>query len=125
MKYFVDSNVFVYAKIGDKRYGECSQKVIKSIYEGQIKAITDNVVLLEVANALRKLRVSDIEEEILAILSLPIEIVEAKKEDVLDAVKIQDLSPYDALHYAIAERHSAKVITADKDFKEGIDPCSL
>ncbi|MCY0882418.1 MAG: PIN domain-containing protein [Acidianus infernus] len=67
--YFIDSNVFVYAKIGDKKYGKCSQEIIKAIYKGKIEAIIDTVVLLEVANALRKLKVKDVEEEILAILT--------------------------------------------------------
>ncbi|MCY0874309.1 MAG: PIN domain-containing protein [Acidianus infernus] len=123
--YFIDSNVFVYAKIGDKKYGKCSQEIIKAIYKGKIEAIIDTVVLLEVANALRKLKVKDVEEEILAILSLPIQVVEVTKEDIIQAVKEDDLSPYDALHYVISKKSSAIIITADQDFKERIDPCSF
>jgi len=44
-KYFIDSNIFVYAKIGDTE--NAPKKIIKAIYEGKIEAITDNVVLLE------------------------------------------------------------------------------
>ena len=47
-----------------------------------MEAIIDNIILLEVTNALRKLGVKDIEDEILAILSLPIRIVDFKQEDM-------------------------------------------
>ncbi|MCY0882419.1 MAG: PIN domain-containing protein [Acidianus infernus] len=47
------------------------------------------------------------------------------KEDIIQAVKEDDLSPYDALHYVISKKSSAIIITADQDFKERIDPCSF
>jgi len=98
MNYFVDSNVFVYAKINDKKYGKCCQDIIKKIYEKKIEAIIDNIILLEVVNALRKLGVKDIEDEILAILPLPIRIVDFKQEDIVEATKDLSLSPYDSLY---------------------------
>ncbi|BDB99475.1 type II toxin-antitoxin system VapC family toxin [Saccharolobus caldissimus] len=125
MNYFVDSNVFVYAKINDKKYGKCCQNIIREIYERKINVIIDNVILLEVANALRKLGVREIEDEILAILSLPIRVIDLKQEDIVEAVKDLSLSPYDSLHYLISKKHNAKIISADKDFKERIDPCSF
>ena len=125
MKYFIDSNVFVYAKINDKKYGKCCQNIIKKIYEKKIEAIIDNIILLEVANALRKLGVKDIEDEILAILSLPIRIVDFKQEDIVEATKDLSLSPYDSLHYIVSKKCNAKIISADKDFKVRIDPCNF
>jgi len=123
--FFIDSNIFVYAKINDKKYGKCSQDLIKMIYERKISAIIDSIILLEVANALRKLGIKDIEDEILAILSLPIKVVDIRKEDIIEAVENLSLSPYDSLHYVISKRLDAKIISADKDFDivGRIDPC--
>jgi len=59
--------VFVYAKTNDRKYGECCQRLIKRVYEGKLSAIIDSVILLEVANALRKLGIKDVEDVILAI----------------------------------------------------------
>ncbi|BCU69942.1 type II toxin-antitoxin system VapC family toxin [Stygiolobus caldivivus] len=125
MNYFVDSNVFVYAKINDKKYGICCQNIIKKIYEKEVEVIIDNVILLEVANALRKLGVRDIQDEVLAILSLPIRVIDFKQEDVIEATRDLSLSPYDSLHYVISKKYNAKIISADKDFKERIDPCNF
>lgn len=95
------------------------------IYERKISAIIDSIILLEVANALRKLGIKDIEDEILAILSLPIKVVDIRKEDIIEAVENLSLSPYDSLHYVISKRLDAKIISADKDFDivGRIDPC--
>ncbi|MEM1646279.1 MAG: type II toxin-antitoxin system VapC family toxin [Ignisphaera sp.] len=125
MKYFIDSNVFVYAKVNDKKYGKCCGEVIRRIYKREIDAAIDSLILLEVANALRKLGVKDVEDTVLAILSLPISVVDFKKEDVIEAVKDPSLSPYDSLHYIISKRWGAKIVSADSDFKDRVDPCSL
>ncbi|PSN82559.1 hypothetical protein B9Q01_07705 [Candidatus Marsarchaeota G1 archaeon OSP_D] len=96
---------------------------IKRVYEGKLSAIIDSVILLEVANALRKLGIKDVEDVILAILSLPIRV-----EEITQAIRNSSLSPYDSLHYIVSKRAKAKIISADKDFDstgERIDPCSF
>jgi predicted nucleic acid-binding protein len=128
LSYFLDSNVFVYAKTNDRKYGECCQRLIKRVYEGKLSAIIDSVILLEVANALRKLGIKDVEDVILAILSLPIRVEEITKEEITQAIRNSSLSPYDSLHYIVSKRAKAKIISADKDFDstgERIDPCSF
>jgi predicted nucleic acid-binding protein len=123
--FFIDSNIFVYSKINDKKYGKCCQEIIKWIYERKISVIIDSIILLEVANALRKLGIKDIRDEILAILSLPIKVIDVRKEDIIEAIENPFLSPYDSLHYIISKRLNAKIISADKDFDNvgRIDPC--
>jgi predicted nucleic acid-binding protein len=127
-RYFIDSNVFFYAKIGDKKYSRCCQKVIREIFEGEMDPYIDTVVLLEVANALVKFfKTSHIAvEELNAILALPITVVEPKKEEVVASIS-SNLTPYDALHAYIANRIGAKVVSADKDFDEigRVDPCDF
>ncbi|MEJ2780437.1 PIN domain-containing protein [Stygiolobus sp. CP850M] len=125
MNYFIDSNVFVYAKIRGRKYGKCCQDIIKKIYEKKMQAIIDNIILLGVVNALRKLGAKDIEDEILAILPLPIRIVDFKQEDIVEVTKDLSLSPYDSLHYIVSKKSNAKIISADKDFKVRIDPCNF
>lgn len=128
-KYFIDSNVFFYAKIGDKKYGECSKKVIRKIYENKIESYIDSVILLEVANALSKFFQDKniIREELLAIMSLPLTVIEITKDDIVESSKIRELKPYDALHLYIANRVGARIISADSDFdKHGrLDPCEF
>ena len=99
--------------------------MIRRIYKREIDAAIDSLILLEVANALRKLGVKDVEDTVWAILSLPISVVDFKKEDVIEAVKDPSLSPYDSLHYIISKRWGAKIVSADSDFKDRVDPCSL
>lgn len=128
-RYFLDSNVFFYAKIGDKKYGKCCAEIIKAVFEGKIDAYIDSVILSEVANSLRKFFTSNVvAEEINAILSLPIRVIDVKKEDILESLKQRVLlSPYDSLHYFIAGKYNAKIISADKDFDTvgRIDPCQF
>jgi predicted nucleic acid-binding protein len=57
------------------------------------------------------------EEELNAILSLPITVVEPKKEEVVESLSTT-LSPYDALHVYLAKKVRARVISADKDFNK-------
>lgn len=125
-RYFIDSNVFFYAKIGDKRYGRCCSRVIKKIYSREIEAFIDSLTLLEVSNSMMKFRFprDEVKNEINAILSLPISVIEIRKEDVVESLKME-LNPYDALHLLISERMGAQVITADRDFDDfnRVDPC--
>lgn len=127
-KYFIDSNIFFYAKIGDRKYGECSKKVIRKIYEVEAEGHVDVLVLLEVANALSKFHMKreEITREITAIISLPINIVDVSKEDIVESSEI-DLKPYDALHYYVSRKIDARIISADSDFDKfgRVDPCEI
>lgn len=68
-----------------------------------------------------------ISDEIQAILSLPITIINVSKEDIVQSLSETDLGPYDGLHYYLSKSVDAKIISADKDFdKVGrIDPCEI
>ena len=50
---YIDSNIFFYAKIMDKKYGEACASIIEKIGKG-IKASISSLVILEAANALKK-----------------------------------------------------------------------
>jgi len=132
-KYYIDSNIFFYARIMDKRYGETCSKILKGIFRGEIEAVTSVLTPIEVANALRKHGVSreDVRNTIDAMLSLDMEIYETDMIDIAEAIRISeefDISPHDAVHIAIMKKAGVtRIISADKDFDritgiERIDP---
>jgi len=121
-KYYIDSNIFFYARIMDKRYGEPCSKILRDIFRGEIKAVTSVLTPIEVANALRKYGGSreEVRNSIDAMLSLDMEIYEIDRIDIAEAIRISeefDISPYDAVHVAIMKKADVtRIISADKDF---------
>lgn len=119
--YFVDSNVFFYAKILDQEYGEACAKIIKDVVEGKVKAVTSVLVVIEVANALRKYGLGKEAKKVVdAIFSLDIPVYEVDSSDVRIAMGIFEgfgISPYDCVHASIMKRAGAlNILSADKDF---------
>jgi uncharacterized protein len=120
-KFYVDSNVFFYAKIMDKKYGESCSGIIRSIAARELDAAISSLVIIEVANALRKYgRSREVAPEVRAIASLGMETYTVDASDVQEAAEIFDLvgiSPYDCLHAAIIRRYKlSQIISADKEF---------
>jgi hypothetical protein len=121
MTVYIDSNIFFYAKIMDKRYGKACAKIISDVAKDEIDGIASVLMLLEVANALRKYGlVGEIKNEIDAIYSLRMKIVPVDDiiirlaSEIYDEVKI---SPYDCAHVATMRKFGVKeIISADKDF---------
>ena len=121
-KYYIDSNIFFYARIMDKRYGEPCSKILRGIFRREIEAVTSVLTPIEVASALRKYGVSreEVRNSIDAMLSLDMEIYEIDRIDIAEAIRISeefDISPYDAVHVAIMKKAGVtRIISADKDF---------
>jgi predicted nucleic acid-binding protein len=120
-RYYVDSNVFFYAKIMDRNYGPSCAEVIKSIHGGRILAATSTLVALEVANALRKFGLSrEVRDTVDSIFSLRIQFTSLEQSDLRNAINTFHkylISPYDCAHLAMMKRLGAQVIiSADKDF---------
>ena len=128
----MDSNIFFYAKILDKKYGKPCIKVVKAISKGELDAVTSVLTLIEVANALRKYGLGrEVRDTIDAILSLEMQLYELDEIDVRNAIEISEnfkISPYDSVHVAIMKKAGVtQIISADKDFDkvtgiERIDP---
>jgi hypothetical protein len=119
--YFIDSNVFFYAKILDREYGEACAKIISRIAEGRISAVTSALAIIELANALSKYGLNKEARDVVdAAFSLDIPIYEIDTSDVRSAMIIFDefkISPYDCVHAAIMKRvGTINIISADKDF---------
>lgn len=121
MTYFIDSNIFFYAKILDREYGDSCAKILNKIGKGEIKAATSTLAIIELANALRKYGLSrEVKIVIDAIFSLDIQVFEVDPMDVRTASRIFDefrISPYDCAHVAVMKKASIdEIISADKDF---------
>lgn len=119
--YFVDSNVFFYAKILDREYGDVCAGVLGKIERGDLKAVTSTLVVVELANALRKYGLSDeVKDVVDAVFSLDMRVFEVDSIDVRTAISIFDefrVSPYDCVHAAVMKKAGVvDVISADRDF---------
>ena len=132
---FIDSNIFFYAKIMDRKYGAACARILRWIDSGDIAAATSALAIIEVANALRKYGLSDeVKNVIDAMLSLEISILQVDSTDVrrgVDIFNISRISPYDCIHAAVMNKAGIKeIISADKEFDKvaaitRLDPLQL
>ncbi len=133
-KFYIDSNVFFYAKIRDRTYGETCSNVLRKIMAGEFQAAVCSLVPIEVANALVKYGLQrEVVEEVRAICSLINEVYAIDIADVQEAAEIYrmvTISPYDCLHAAVMKKYGLKdIISADRDFDKvdwikRLDPAS-
>jgi predicted nucleic acid-binding protein len=120
-KYYVDSNVFFYSKIMDKKYGQSCSTIVRSIATRKLDVAISSLIILEVANALRKYgKAEDVAPEVRAISTLGIQAYQMEASDVQEAAEIFEqagINPYDCLHAAIMKRYNLnQIISADKEF---------
>ncbi|MCS4541217.1 MAG: type II toxin-antitoxin system VapC family toxin [Euryarchaeota archaeon] len=118
---YVDSNIFFYAKILDAKYGEACANIIQNIEEGKIKAAISTLVILEVANALRKYGFeNEVKDMTDAIYSLDMVINDIDYGITREAIEFYEkfrISSYDCLHIATMRKLGVtEIISADKDF---------
>ena len=91
------------------------------IEKGEFGAVISTLVVVELANALRKHGLSDeVEDVVDAVFSLDIRIFEVDSIDVRTAASIFDevrVSPYDCVHAAVMKKAGiVDIISADRDF---------
>jgi len=121
--FFIDSNIFFYAKIMDKEYGKDCARILNAIAKGELKAVTSSLTIIELANALRKYGLSnDVKKVVDAVFSLEIQIFTVEPIDVRYAAEIFEkfrISPYDCTHVAIMKKaETDKILSADKEFEK-------
>ena len=134
-KAFLDSNIFFYAKVMDRRYGRACANVIRKVSSGELKASTSALVPVEVSNAMRKFGLAgEIASEVRAMYSLGIEILGIDGPDALEAVEASakfGVSPYDCLHAVVMRKNGQDtIISADREFDKlgwvkRVDPESI
>ena len=134
-RFYIDSNVFFYAKIMDRAYGKSCSGVLKGVVSGRLKASVSSLVPLEVANALAKYGLGvEVPAEIHAIFSMGLEIYPIEGADVRETAEVQNetgVSPYDCAHAVVMRKFGLReIISADMDFDKfhwlkRIDPRSF
>ena len=123
MEYFLDSNIFVNAKIKDRKYGPSCARVITDLAEGRLSAATSTLALVEVSNALRKIGLSkDVARETSSIYSTGITVSELLSVDVrltVELFRLSGVSPYDCAHAAIMKRIGLDtILSTDPHFED-------
>ena len=120
-KAYIDSNVFFYAKIRDRTFGDSCLRVMQQIASGELKASISALVPIEVANAMRKYGLrKEIPDEVRAIFSLGIDVYPIGEPEAREAAEIfkkVDINPYDCLHAAVMKNNAlGEIVSADKEF---------
>ncbi len=105
----------------DRKYGRSCARLLQAVAEGKIQIAISGLVLLEVANALRKYGLEDeVKPVLVSIPALPMQIHSIDSLDVKEAVRLFDsyrISPYDCAHAAIMIREGIRnIISADGEF---------
>jgi len=121
--YYFDSNIFFYAKIRDKKYGDACARILHYLVEGKLSGATSTLALLETSNALRKYgRSSEVPDVVGAIYSLGLTVHELLNLDVRLATGIlaeTKVNPYDCAHAAIMKRTGLRnIVFADGHFDD-------
>jgi len=119
--HFIDSNVFFYSIILDGNYGRSCAEVLRKLQDGTILGATSSLVILEVANALRKFGLAkQVRDVVDSVFSLEIKILDMTSSDVRNATEIcqrLNINPYDCIHVAVMQHAGIKrIISADRDF---------
>jgi len=123
VEYFLDSNIFVNAKIKDRKYGSSCARVITDLAEGRLSAATSTLALVEVSNALRKVGLGrEVARETSSIYSTGITVSELLNVDVRLTVELfrsSGVSPYDCAHAAIMKRTGLDtILSTDPHFED-------
>jgi len=105
----------------DREYGQACARVLRKIEAGEIDAATSVLVVVELANALRKYGLSnEVKKVVDAIFSLNISMLQIGSTDVRAAADIFEntrISPYDCVHVAVMKREGIiEMISADREF---------
>jgi uncharacterized protein len=120
--YFIDANIPMYAAGKPSAYKAACVRVLAQVAEGALDAVTDTEVLQELAY--RYVAIGRLADG-LTLMSrcaviiprvLPVELADVlRMAETLAAVA--SLSPRDAIHYAVMQRHGiSAIITADRHF---------
>ena len=119
--FYLDANVFIYAAINTKEFGEKSRSLLQRIQQGEEKAETSALTFDEVFWAIKKHNLELAFEACEAMLNFPnLEIISADREVVSSALRLireYCLAPRDAIHAATALMEKAEsFVSTDSHF---------
>ena len=133
MTWVVDTSALVRLFVPDGPVPEVLERAVQAAERGEDILLAPDLILAEAAQVLNKKRLAhlltDEEVEMLVshILSLPLRIT-PHSEIIRSACQIasrEKLTVYDALFLALAEKHGAKLITADTALQAAADRMGL
>ncbi len=120
---FIDTNVPIYAAGRPHPLREPARRVIRAIAQAQMDAFTDVEVLQELLYRYTRLgerekgfQIFDAFTRLMAGRVLPVDVKDLQRSRTL-LDRYATLSPRDAIHVAVMQRHRiTRIITADRDF---------
>ena len=122
MRFYIDSNIFIYAVTQDEK-SELCRKIISKLEEDEFKAATSILTLDEVTwivNELDDEKAVETGKRLLKMSNLDIlsaDIETGAKS--LDIMNDDGIDPRDSMHLATAEKHGIyTIVTEDSDMQE-------
>ena len=129
MIWVVDTSALVRLFVPDGPVPETLERAIQSAERGEDALLAPDLVLAEAGQVLHKKRLArllteeEVETLVAHILALPLRIT--PHSDILASActiaSRQGLTVYDALFLALAEKHAARLITADSTLQAAAD----
>lgn len=122
MKYYFDSNIFIYS-VTQEKVGENARKAMEAVEEGRIEAATSVLTVDEVAWIVQNEVDRDTAVETgRKILEMPnLEILESDVTVANNSLSImteEELDPRDSIHIATARQHGIyTIVTEDEDLQ--------
>ena len=129
MIWVIDTSALIRLFVPDGPVPETLERALQSAERGEDALLAPDLILAEAAQVLHKKRLAhlltdeEVETLVTDILSLPLRIT--PHSDILaSACRIaprESLTVYDALFLALAEKHGARLITADSTLQAAAD----
>ena len=125
----VDTSAIIRLYVPDGPIPDGLEEHVKSAWKAETTLIVPELALAEVAQVLWKkeqagyIKPSETDEIISAVLELPLEIVGHYNilPDALSLARRHELTIYDSLFLALAEKKDAQLITADKRLRNAFE----
>jgi len=109
MRYYLETSFILSLFLKEDSY----KKAINFIEQNPGTYYISSLVVLESLYNIQKLKLSI--KDFLEFIEV-FEIVNFTFEDILESIKVERLKIFDALHYILAKKINAKLITFDKEF---------
>lgn len=135
-KYFIDTNIFIYAQGAEHKYREPCQIIMRLIASDEIYSVANTEILQEILYRYSCLGKKNLGIQMVEnMLSIIHEVLPVERADVILAInllnKYHELNARDAIHSATALRNNFKyVLSVDKHFDrikglQRVDPLDI
>jgi predicted nucleic acid-binding protein len=121
MKFYLDSNVFIFAALSKEKIGEVAREALRNLekFTGVINSLVIDEIIWNIKKEISYQTAIDVSEKI---FELPLKILSVNPETVFRAfefMKKYGIKPRDAIHVAsMLENSIPTIVTEDSDFKK-------